>query len=81
MQPFPGMLRTWMSPAFARTAWRAIESPRPRPERSEPRRSPEGLKQIAFVLWNAAAFVLHLDEQTARVACARQTTSPLRACT
>jgi hypothetical protein len=42
MQPFPGMLRTWMSPAFARTAWRAIASPRPRPERSAPRRSPKG---------------------------------------
>ena len=39
-QPFPGMLRTWISPAFARTAWRAIESPRPSPERSVPRRSP-----------------------------------------
>ena len=42
MQPFPGMLRTWMSPAFARTAWRAIASPSPRPERSAPRRSPKG---------------------------------------
>jgi hypothetical protein len=42
MQPFPGMLRTWMSPAFARTACRAIASPRPRPERSAPRRSPKG---------------------------------------
>jgi hypothetical protein len=35
--PLPGILRTRMSPLCARTAFRAIDSPRPRPERSVPR--------------------------------------------
>jgi hypothetical protein len=39
-QPLPGMLRMRISPPCARTAFRAIESPRPRPDRSLPRRSP-----------------------------------------
>jgi hypothetical protein len=33
-QPLPGMLRLRISPPCARTAFRAIESPRPRPDRS-----------------------------------------------
>jgi hypothetical protein len=37
-QPLPGILR--ISPPCALTAFRAIESPRPRPDRSLPRRSP-----------------------------------------
>src|SRR5687768_13124317 len=40
MQPLPGILRMRMSPPCARTAFRAIESPRPRPDRSLPRRLP-----------------------------------------
>src|ERR1051325_5188025 len=42
IQPWPGMLSTWISPPCSRTACRAIESPRPRPVRSRPRRSPNG---------------------------------------
>jgi hypothetical protein len=40
-QPLPGILRTSISPLCARTAFRAIESPRPSPDRSLPRRSPK----------------------------------------
>ena len=40
-QPLPGRLRMRISPPCARTAFRAIESPRPRPDRSLPRRSPK----------------------------------------
>jgi hypothetical protein len=39
-QPLPGILRVLISPPCALTAFRAIESPRPRPDRSLPRRSP-----------------------------------------
>ena len=39
-QPLSGILRVWMSPPCALTTFRAIESPRPRPVRSRPRRLP-----------------------------------------
>ena len=40
VQPTPGALRMTTSPPCARTAFRAIDRPRPSPERSRPRRSP-----------------------------------------
>ena len=39
-QPLSGKFRIWMSPPCALTAFRAIESPKPRPVRSPPLRSP-----------------------------------------
>jgi hypothetical protein len=37
-QPLPGMLRVTISPPWAETAFRAMDSPRPSPLRSDPRR-------------------------------------------
>ena len=59
-QPWPGILRTWMSPPCALMALRAIERPRPRPDRSAPAAIAENLKQVPLVLRKTSALVFEL---------------------
>jgi hypothetical protein len=69
------------------TGVRSHRLPRDRQPKTEARTigaasMPEGLKQIAFLLLNTAAFVLYFDEHTSRVRmCAKRSPSPLRTCT
>ena len=79
MQPLPGRLCAWISPPFAWTALRLLESPCPGAERSLPRLSPAARRESPSRRRHPSALVLDLDERAAALAARPEGDASMRA--